>query len=408
MTEKRGMNRRNFIGTAGSATALAALPNIFPASVLGANEQVNMGIIGPGGRGRGVMNEFQRFDAKFIAVCDAYRPNLEEGLKVAGEGAKEFTDFRKLLEMKEIDAVLIGTPEHQHGVQLIATVEAGKDCYCEKPMSHSIEEGVKMVKAVRASDRIVQIGMQRRSSPAVHEAKKVVDEGKLGNVHMVKAYWNWNIGRPLNNSPLNGELDWEAFCYPSKVSEFQPMKFRNWRVFWDFSGGHCCDQGTHLMDVVQWFMDSGTPQSAECFGKVFQQTGGETPDVFSAMFDYGNFIATWSLCYTNKFKNGWTIEFMGDKGTLQLDDRGSRFWAEPDGGNRGQDYAEKPDWEFSGSLPSIPHVENFLECMKSRKEPNAPVEVGHTAVCGPHLANVAWHHKQRAYLNKEATEVKVG
>ena len=138
--------------------------------------------------------------------------------------------------MKEIDAVLIGSCEHQHAPHLIATVEAGKDSYCEKPMSHSIEEGVKMVKAVRNTDRIVQVGMQRRSSPAVHEAKNtVIDQGWLGNIYMVKAIWNWNYSSKLNNSPLGGELDWEAFCYPARVSEFEPMKYRYWRYFWDFS-----------------------------------------------------------------------------------------------------------------------------------------------------------------------------
>jgi predicted dehydrogenase len=407
MANKFSMNRRNFLGTAGTVTALSTLPNIMPASVLGANDRILMGIIGSGGRGRGVMRDFMGFDAKFIAVCDVFEPNLQAGLEMAGAGAKGYKDFRKLVEVKEIDAVLIGSCEHQHAPHLIATVEAGKDSYCEKPMSHSIEEGVKMVKAVRNTDRIVQVGMQRRSSPAVHEAKNtVIDQGWLGNIYMVKAIWNWNYSSKLNNSPLGGELDWEAFCYPARVSEFEPMKYRYWRYFWDFSGGNCTDQGTHLMDVIQWFMSSAkkrdqvTPLSAECFGGVYKMEGAETPDIFTALFDYGDFMATWTLNYTNRYHDGWEIIFQGDQGTLVLDDRGSRFYKDPNPGN-------KPDWEFEGPLPTVPHVENFLECMKSRKEPNAPVEVGHTAVSGPHLANVAWHHRKRAYMNREATEVRL-
>lgn len=128
--------------------------------------------------------------------------------------------------------------------------------------------------------------------------------------------------------------------------------------------------------------------------------GAETPDIFTALFDYGDFMATWTLNYTNRYHDGWEIIFQGDQGTLVLDDRGSRFYKDPNPGN-------KPDWEFEGPLPTVPHVENFLECMKSRKEPNAPVEVGHTAVSGPHLANVAWHHRKRAYMNREATEVRL-
>ncbi|MBI1390362.1 MAG: hypothetical protein GC154_18140 [bacterium] len=399
MQEKKELNRRTFLNRAAVASTLAT---IAPPKVLGANERVNLGIIGPGGRGRGLMRDFLNNNSQFIAVCDAYSENLARGKEIAGAGAKEYSDYRALLDNKDIDAVVIATPEHQHGTQLIATVNAGKDAYCEKPMSHSIEEGVKMVNGVRATDRIVQIGMQRRSSPAVHEALKVVP--KLGQVTLVKAKWNWNVSSPLNFPPLDGKLDWDAFCAPSPVVPFDINRFRYWRVFWDYSGGHCCDQGTHLMDVIQWFMDSGTPRAAECFGRVYKMTGAETPDVFTAMFEYEKFNATWSLSYTNRYMDGWTITFLGDQGTLVLDGNGSRFYADKGGENPPPPY-RKPDWEFSGPLPTEPHVQNFLECLKTRKEPNAPVEVGHRAVCGPHLANVAWHNHRRAYLNADATEV---
>jgi predicted dehydrogenase len=408
MTTKNEMKRRNFIrNSVGSAAALTALQGFTPASVLGANDKIRMGIIGSGGRGRGVMRTFMRSDIPFIAVCDAYKPNLDEGMRFAGENATAYTDYRKLLENKDVDAVLIGTPEHQHGVQLIDSVNAGKDVYCEKPMSHSIEEGNRMIKAVRQTDRIVQIGMQRRSTPSVIEAKTVIDEGKLGNIFMVKAQWNWNYSNPMNYGPLDGELDWDAFCYPAKKSEFHVNKFRNWRVFWDFSGGHVCDQGTHLMDVIQWFMGSGTPKMAECFGRVFKMTGAETPDVFSAIFEYEKFNASWELCYTTRYENDWKIAFLGDQGSLVLSNLGSRFFAGPGHNHDAWDPCTKPDWESQGGLSDTHHVVNFIECMRSRKEPNAPVEVGHTGVCGPHLANIAWKNQKRAYLNKDATKATV-
>ena len=399
-TSQSNVSRRKFIHGATAVAAATTLPTLAPPSVLGANEKIVMGIIGPGGRGRGVMRDFIGLGATFTAVCDAYSVNRERGMELAADGAKGYTDYRKLLENKDIDAVLIGTPEHQHGVQLMDSVAAGKDAYCEKPMSHSIEEGHQMVQAVRATDRIVQVGMQRRSSPAVHKAKEMVS--KCGAIHMVKAKWNWNTSSPMRYGPVDGELDWQAFCHPGPVAPFQVMRFRNWRVFWDYSGGHCCDQGTHLMDVVQWFMDSGTPSSADCFGRVYKMDGAETPDVFTAGFEYETFNATWSLCYTNRYMDGWTITFLGDQGTLVLDGWGSRFFADDGRGEGKPAPYRKPDWEFSGPLPTTPHVENFLECIKSRKEPNAPVEVGHAAVCGPHLANVAWHAKQRAYLSPHA------
>ncbi len=400
MSHKAEVNRRSFLSrSAGLGAGLAAAPHFVSQRVFGANERLIMGVIGPGGRGRGLMKTFMNQGAEFAAVCDAFEANEIEALKIAGENAKAYLDYRQLLEHRGIDAVLIATPEHSHGVNLIDSVNAGKDAYCEKPMSHSIAEGVKMIKAVRAADRIVQIGMQRRSTESVHKAKQIIDDGILGNIGIVRAQWHWNIASPLNNDPLSHKLDWERFCHPARVSEFEPMKYRYWRYFWDFSGGNLTDQGTHLMDVIQWFMNAGTPREAECFGGVYEMHGAETPDVFSAIFDYGAFMATWTLVYTNRYQNGWTITFQGKNGTLILDDSGYQVFEEP------WQPDSKPAIAFKGGLSSEDHIANFIDCVKTRKEPNAPVEIGHTAVCGPHLANVAYHKKRRAYLSKDATRV---
>ncbi len=402
MNKTKSCDRRSFLKNSVSAGAgIAAIHSIIPHKVIGANDRIVMGIIGPGGRGRGVMKMHMSEGVKFAAVCDVFEPNRLRGLEMAEANAKSYIDYRKLLEQKDLDAVLIATAEHNHCVQMIDAVNAGKDAYCEKPMSNSIEEGAKTVKEVRKTDRIVQIGMQRRSAPSVHQAKKVIEDGILGKVHMCRAQWFWQQhNHPLDNSPINEKLDWEKFCYPKPVIDFEPMKYRYWRYFWNFSGGNVTDQGTHLMDVIQWFMNSGTPQSAECFGKVYESIGAETPDTFNASYDYGDFLATWTLVYSNSFQNGWTIFFHGDKATLILDDAGFRVFKEPWAENK-----DKPLVDFKGGIGTQPHVQNFLECVKSRQEPNAPVEVGHSAVCGPHLANVAWHNKRRAYLNKNATKV---
>ncbi len=403
MSEKEKLGRREFVRqSAGIGLGLIAAPAVFSTSrIFGANDRIPMGIIGSGGRGRNVMGIHKNFGAEFIAVCDIYEPNLYEGMKVAAPNAKRFTDYRELLDQKDLEAVLIATPEHQHGEQLIAAVQAGKDAYCEKPMSHSIEEGARIIKEVRKTDRIVQIGMQRRSSPVVHAAKKIVDDGILGKINLVKAYWNWNFSKPLDNSPLAAPVDWKKFIGPAPWHKMEPMRFRSWRFFWDYSGGNCTDQGTHLMDVVQWFMGEPCPVAATQYGSVYRMTGAETPDVFACTFEYRSFMATWTLCYTSSYQNGWTILFHGDKGTLEVDDDGFRVKGEP----------WKPEsgylHEMKGHLPSEPHVQNFLECARGRKEPNAPVEVGHLAVSGPHLANVAYHHKTRARLNEDATQVFV-
>lgn len=406
MKTPRTIGRRSFLGRSAAAGlgALAA-PHVMASSrLLGANDKLVMGIIGSGGRGRNVMRKHIGFGAEFSAVCDIYRPNLYSGLKDAGTQAKPYGDYREVLDLKDIDAVLIATPEHWHGTMLIDAVAAGKDAYCEKPMSHSIEEGNRMVKAVRTSDRIVQIGMQRRSASLLHEARELIKE--CGDIHVVKAYWNWIWARPLSNAPIEGELDWKAFIGPAPWHEFEPMRFRYWRYFWDYSGGNNTDQGTHLMDVVQWFMDSGTPRAASCHGDVYIAKGSETPDMFSATLEYDSFIATWTLDYGSNFDNGWNIRFLGNRGTLWLDNAGARLYASKD---EGTTYSRRDSAqlarEITKPLSDLEHIKNFIDCCRTRKEPNAPVEVGHTAVCGPHLANVAWHHKTQARLNEDATKV---
>lgn len=388
--------------------ALAA-PAVFSNArqVLAANDKLVMAIIGSGGRGRNVMRKLiQHCDVDFPIVCDVYEPSVEEGLKVASSNAKPVHDYREVLDRKEIDALLIASPEHLHAPMLKAAVAAGKDAYCEKPMSHSIEEGLEMVKAVRQTDRIVQIGMQRRSSPTLFKAKELLKE--CGDIYLVNAYWNWQWSRALDTSPLEGKLDWQAFLGPAPTLKFSPERFRYWRYFWDYSGGNCTDQGTHLMDVVQWFMNAGTPRAASCHGNVYAMTGAETPDVFSATFDYEKFIATWTLDYANTMDNGWNIRFLGSRATLWLDNQGVRLYA-VDASGPTANRIEKAHLVkvIDEKLQDIEHIKNFVDCCRTRKEPNAPVEIGHTAVCAPHLANVAFHHKTQAQLNSSATRVRI-
>jgi predicted dehydrogenase len=397
------MHRRTFL-TAAAATAWTARSW---ARVPGANDRIVMGILGAGGRGRGVMSIFVKNPGvEFAAVCDVYEPNIAAGRRIAGESSRGTYEYREVLDNRNIQALLVATPDHWHGPMLLDAIAAGKDVYLEKPMSHSIEQGARMLAAVRASKQIVQVGMQRRSSPAVQAAKKLVEDGTLGDVVLARAQWHWNQ-RPLPTSvPLEGKLDWDRFQAPCKNKRpLDAVRWRVWRNFWDYSGGHCTDQGTHLMDVVQWFCNDGrAPLSAVCQGATYNLIGAEVPDTFCAVLEYPKFLATWTLTYGNAYHDGWMIILQGRKGTMELDDRGYRVYAEP--WPRGGAQPE-PATEFKGGIPTEPHVENFLDCVRSRKEPNAPVEVGHAAVCGPHLANVALLGRGRAELDPEATRPKV-
>ncbi|PYT20827.1 MAG: gfo/Idh/MocA family oxidoreductase, partial [Acidobacteria bacterium] len=357
-------DRRKFIT---SSLALAAAPLFVSRSAWGANERLAYGLIGAGGRGRYLNRNFQKLGAECVAVCDVYEPYVQMALKDS-TGAKSYLDYHDLLHQDGIDAVVIATPDHQHYPCLQAALDAKKDVYLEKPMSHSLEESRKIVNAVRKTKQIVQVGMQRRSAEPIIKAKQLVDSGILGRISMVKPQWNWNIAKELNNSPLEGKLDWQRFLGPAKDRELQPMRFRNWRYFWDYSGGNMTDQGTHLMDVVQWFTNSGPPRSAVCYGRVEKMIGAETPDEFCAVFEYPDFMATWTLNYCNSYDNGWSIQFQGDKGTLILDEDGYRVWKEPWKDNR------EPAEKMEAQVPIESHIQNFLDCVKSRQQPNATVE----------------------------------
>jgi predicted dehydrogenase len=375
-------NRRTFFKQ--SVSALAAAPMFIPQSAFGANDRIAYGLIGAGGRGQYLNKMFQKLGAQCVALCDVYEPNLRAAKKDSPADARTYLEYHDLLAQSGIDAVVIASPDHHHCPMLLAALQAGKDAYQEKPLSHTLEESRIMIDAVAKSDRIVQIGMQRRSAPAIMKAKKLIDEGVLGRVTMVKPQWNWNVAKELDNSPLPGKLDWKRFLGSAPQRDVEPMRFRRWRYFWDYAGGNMTDQGTHLMDVVQWFTKSGPPKSALMYGYVAKMVGAEHPDVFAAVFEYPEHMATWTLNYDNAYENGWSIQFQGDRGTMILDDAGYRVYSEPWKRN------SEPAYKEDAPVPVEAHIQNFFDCIKSRQQPNSPVALAAEAVAGPHMANLAF------------------
>jgi predicted dehydrogenase len=371
-------DRRRFL-----ASAIAA-PLFVPRSAWGANDRLAYGLIGAGGRGRYLNGNFQKLGAECVAIAEVYEPNTQEALKQSPQ-AKTYVDYHDLLAQAGVDAVVVASPDHQHCPMLMAALEAKKDVYLEKPMSHSLEESRQMIAAVRKSTQIVQVGMQRRSAPSVLKAKEIIDSGVLGKITLAKPMWNWNVSKALNNSPLPGKLDWKRFLGAAPDRDLEPMRFRSWRYFWDYSGGNMTDQGTHLMDVVQWFTGAGLAKSAVCYGQLAKNTGSEVPDVFCAVFEYEKLMATWTLNYCNDYEDDWSILFQGDEGTMHINNAGFRIWKEQWKNNR------EPAQAMAAPIPIEPHIQNFMDCVRSRKEPNAPVEVGASAVSAPHLANLAYH-----------------
>ena len=385
--------RRAFVK--GAAAALA--PYFVPRSAWGANDRIAYGAIGVGNRGGWLNKSFQKIGAQCVALCDVYAPYLAAARKDSPDGVPVYNDYRELLATPGLDCVVIATPDHQHLPMLLSALEARKDVYLEKPLSLSLEQSPRMIAAVRGSKQIVQIGMQRRSMEFIRRAKKMIDDGAIGKVSMVRAMWNWHFAMPLDTSPLAGELDWNRFLGSAPQRPLDPLRFRWWRGFWDYSGGNMTDQGTHLMDVVQWMTNSGPPLSAVCQGRITNAAGVEAPNVFTAVFEYKDFLATWTLDYRSTYDHDWSIRFIGEEAALLLDRRGLRLLK--DAGESRTPWNQKTSTEPAVEVPDTDaqeaHLQNFLDCVRSRQEPNCPVEIAAAAVAGPHMANLAYRQDRK-------------
>ncbi len=255
--------RRAFMG--GAVAMTAASYN----RILGANDSVQLGVIGTGDRGTYVMTQFMQTKTLHVAaVCDIYSAHIDQARQKATD-AKSFTDHRKLLEEKEIDAVYVATPDHWHATIAIDALNAGKDVYCEKPLTRTIDEGPRIVKAARINERVCQVGMQQRSGIHYLRAKReYFDTGKLGKITMARTWWHGNTYHlrkapaSLQNQPSN--LDWAHFLGPLRWRDYDPQQYYNWRAYLDFGGGQVTDLFTHWIDVVHMFMNQEVPEIGRC------------------------------------------------------------------------------------------------------------------------------------------------
>jgi predicted dehydrogenase len=392
-------NRRTFLGHCG-AGALSILEASSPVS-----ETVNVGCIGTGGRARALMKELlQMPGARIGAVCDVWDENLELGRQLAGSVSFATKDHRALLDRKDIDAVLIGAPDHQHVPLLVDACAAGKDVYVEKPLTHDVAEGARAIQARDRSRRVVQVGMQQRSMPHVQKAYDIIKSGQIGTIHKVHLTWNRNTQRYQRQEDVDPRtVDWKRFLGPAPEQPFHSYRFRNWRWFWDFGGGVLTDLMVHFLDVAHWFLDLDHPEQAATIGDHFLTKGlWQAPDTVQTLLRYpqrgvqvyfeGTFINA---------RNAAMIEFMGSEATLYVD-RG-RYEVIPEikrdaqgklmppvqakelvlgSGVRGADFYDAPNGERL-------HLANWIESIRSRKQPNTPLEAGISAAAAAHLGNRA-------------------
>jgi predicted dehydrogenase len=342
-----------------------------------ANDRVRAGIIGAGGRGRYLTAQFKEIGAEMAAVCDVYEANLQEGLKVASTGAKSYDNYKRLLDDKSIDAVVIATPDHWHAQMTIDAVQAGKDVYVEKPLAHTIADGFRMIDAVRRTKRVVQLGTQRRSYPLFQEAKSIIDSGQVGRVHLVNSWWVNTTPKVLSKPALKGKLDWNQWLGSAPKRELDPVRFRNWYWFYDYSGGLLVGQAAHVVDAINWFMNSKFPIAVSCNGLLDQQ-GAEVPETASMTIEHPDYMAIFTLGYKAMryaLVNDQLKQFHGDKARFDVGRESYALYPED---TRALDMKATIQKREPNTFESAAraHIRNFLDCIKSRQEPNATVEMG--------------------------------
>jgi len=387
-------DRREFLA-AGTAALLAGAATE-SARGFAANDTLRVGCIGTGGRCRGLMKSLATIpNVAITAVCDVWDTNLAEGKKLADPKAYATKQYEELLARKDVDAVLIGSPDHWHVPLTVAACAGGKDVYVEKPLTHDLTEGAAAVEAQNTHKRVVQVGTQQRSMTHVVAAYDLLKKGTVGTVHKVHCTWNRNAARAqrFKDGIDPKTVDWKRFLGTAKDQPFDPYKFRQWRWFWDFGGGIFTDLMVHWIDVVHWFLDLDHPATAASAGDFYSAKDvWETPDTVQTVLRYPDrevqvyFEGTFS-----NNRNGSMVEFMGSEGTLYVD-RG-RYEFIPDRGKAGKpselvlgtgvkglDFYDKPDGE-------VLHLSNWVEAVRGRKKPSCPAEAGVSAASAAHLAN---------------------
>jgi predicted dehydrogenase len=408
------MNRRTFTKTAAALGAFATLSaSARPAD---SNERIRLGFIGVGNRGDQLLDAFLvHKDAEVVALCDVYEPYLDAAQKKAGGKAKLHGDYRKLLDEKGVDAVVIATPDHWHALQFVAACRAEKDVYVEKPLSLCIAEGRRMVRVAGETKRVTQVGLHRRSAAFVKEAVQLLHDGAIGKVTVAKCYHLRNespmgIGKPADCEPPAG-LDWDMWLGPAPKAAYNPNRcLYKFRWFSDYSGGQLTNFGTHYLDVIQWALGQDAPKSVCALGgKYVMEDNRDIPDTLEAVWEYDSALATFSQYNATASPGnpgGFEMEFRGTKGTMFV--------------NEGQGYQIIPEKVRTKELPALSplarkenaeqsramqavreaasgkgradtadHARNFLDCVKSRKATNCPVAVGHASTTATLLAKIA-------------------
>jgi predicted dehydrogenase len=382
--------RREFISatTRGAVGAGMTLTAASWTNVLGANDRIRLGVIGTNNRGSDVMQNFMKVEGvEVVALCDAYDEYANRANTIAGGKAKLHLDYRRLLEK-------------------------GKAVYCEKPLTYTVEEGLDIIKAVNKYKTVFQVGLQQRSGEHYMQAKKdYFDTEVIGKVTMVRTWWHGNayhLRTPKFKTQPAG-LDWKRFLGRVKYREFDAHQFYNWRAYLDFGGGQITDLFTHWIDVVHWFMNDDSPIAATAAGGVYHYKDGRTaPDTIAVTLEYPKeWTATFEATLAPGAR-GEAIEFYGTNGQLYIHRGGYTYTPRglpknaPPGSKPGDPVSVKPQTNMQQN-----HVQNFVDCMRSKKTPNSNVVDGHRSAVASHLGNIAYLKKRRITMELKNGEEKV-
>jgi predicted dehydrogenase len=410
----------------GTAAAAATLPA--SARAAGANGRFVIGMMGTGGRGTWLLQEelLRRKNVEVAYLCDVDADRLGRAAaiveKATGKRPKTASDFRQILDDKSVDALFNVTPDHWHALATILACQANKDVYVEKPASHSIWEGRKMVEAARKYDRVVQLGTQTRSGPYTQQAVEFLRSGKLGDLHLVRVFNMKNrepvIAKPDGDPPAG--VDYEKWLGPAPLRAFNPNRFHySWHWFWDYSGGDIINDGVHQIDAARFLSGKECPNAVSCTGgKLAMKDAQESPDTQIVTWAFDDLIMVfeltlwtphmqktpWDFRDTDGFPN-WQfnatrIEVHGTKGMMYFGRHGGGW------------QAWNPDFKeiaaVPGRHPHTPHVDNFFACMASRQRPNADIEIGHRSTLLCQLGNISYRLGGRQLRFDAETETIVG
>ena len=398
-------SRRDFIEKAITGSAALAAYGLLPSSrVLGANDRIRIGLIGAGGRGSVIFKAALKCpNVEAVAVADVYTRRLDR-VKTLVPTIQTYSDFRRLLDAKSIDAVLIATPQHQHALNFVPSLQAGKDVYQEKTMAFTPDHARRMRKAFENSGRVVQVGIQAISTPGFPRIREMISPDKMGTITALHShhYRNSPHGGWTREIPPDCDLqhvDWKEFEGESKPRAFDPQRFINWRFFWDYDGCNVFENMVHQVGFWYKLMDFKIPDNVMMIGANLLSPKMQVPDTLDVSMLQGKVLFTWNSMFGNNFYGEGHDLLLGNKGTISRNESDQVRYLPQGGEGLGVDTissAPMAGTDAKGYFDATGvHMQNFFDCMRTRKEPSCPFEIGYRSAIACQMA-VASYHKGRA------------